>query len=181
MVLSWNENNLHKIVTYSHTWICELNSQTCHIIILKLLPLSSTSPSHMLFIPLILHSCLIFCLHFIFSGLFLLFCPLSPASPSRHLLGTPLPSSPQYPQQEKLDPEMEAQSSLHLPNSVAAMSPSHFLMFYCLSFSPAPQVAFVQSFLNSFSLRLHCDFTSKNISEAKQLIRKGKRTSVPVR
>ena len=106
----------------------------------------------MLFVPLILHSCLIFCLHFNFSWS-LPFVLLSFSSmPLQASPGHPtLPSIPQYLEQEELNPETEAQSSPCLPNFIASISPSCFL-FHCVSFSPAPQVALCSLFFIPFLL-----------------------------
>ena len=95
--------------------------------------------------------------------------------------GPILPSSPQYLEQEELNPETEAQSSPCLPNFIASMSPSCFL-FYCLSFSPAPQVALCSLFFIPFLLDSTAILLIKHFHSAKELIKKKeKRTYVPVR
>lgn len=104
----------------------------------------------------------------IFSWSLLLFCSLSPAFSSRHLLGT-LHCLPAHGTQSKRNWTLKWSHSLVSASIMGLPSSAAFPVFYNLLFSPAPQVAFLQSFFFPFLLGLLCDFTNNISTEQNSL------------
>lgn len=182
--MKWKENNLHKIVTYSHTpefvsWTPNLPHHTLinYLCLLLHWPHALYS-SHPSLLSDFLSSFYLLRVSSFYSALFL-------QHPSRHLLGTPYTAFPAHSIHSKRNWTLKWRLSLlsifqtPLPPCLHHISWDVLL----LSFSPAPQVAFVQSFKNSFLLDSTVILLVKTFPRSKTAYKeKGKKDpSVPVR